>query len=281
MRDGWGLRIAAGLLVASVHGAPVTAQPRPLPLEPVEGVGAGLVTVETSVGYTHGMQFTLSGLGGDLWRLGLIRLHVGLSSIADFELSGGLRDHLTITSTTPAALSEQVHLSNPTSTGAFDDLVVGTKVRVREEQASGPGVAFDLSTRLPNAKHGSGLGQDSTDFHARLLVAKPTPVFHATVNVGLGILGDPLQGNRHVQSLLYGAELARPLTHQSMIVVGVDGRSGSSLPGLEPCAIGRGGVVWTGGAARLEVDGTVGLTIRDGNLGIAMKVIVGFHAFTP
>ena len=135
-------------------------------------------------------------------------------------MSAGLRDHLTITSTTPAVLSDQLHLSNPTATDSFDDLVVGTKVRVRDEQAGPPGVAFDVSTRLPNAKHGSGLGQDSMDFYARLLVAQPTPVVHVTINVGLGVLGDPLQGNRHVQSVLYGAELSRPLTRQLAVVVG-------------------------------------------------------------
>src|SRR5262245_16707984 len=281
MHEGCGLRIALGLILAGVHVGPATAQSRPLPLEPVPGTGAGRVMLETSVDYTPDMRFTLSGLGGDLWRLGLIRLHVGLSSIADFELSGGLRDHLTITSTTPAALSDQLHLSNPTATSSFDDLVVGTKVRVRDEQAGPKGVAFDLSTRLPNAKHGSGLGQDSMDFYARLLVEEPMPVFHVTINVGLGVLGDPLQGNRHVQSLLYGAELSRPLARQLAVVVGADGRTGPSRPGLEPRAIGRGGVAWTEGAARIEVDGTVGLTSRDGNLGVAVRAFVGFHAFTP
>jgi len=196
-------------------------------------------------------------------------------------MSAGLRDHLTITSTTPAVLSDQLHLSNPTATDSFDDLVVGTKVRVRDEQAGPPGVAFDVATRLPNAKHGSGLGQDSMDFYARLLVAQPTPVVHVTINVGLGVLGDPLQGNRHVQSVLYGAELSRPLTRQLAVVVGADGRTGPSQPGLEPRAIGRGGVAWTEGAARIEVNGTVGLTSRDGNLGVAVKAIVGLHAFTP
>jgi hypothetical protein len=272
--------IAVSFVLAIANVRPASAQPRPVPIEIVEGAGAGNVTLETSVDYTHDAQFTLSGLEGNLWRIALFRIDVGLSSIGDFEISGGFRDHLQILSKTPAALSGRLRLTNPTSTGAFDDFIVGTKIRVLRERSGMPGVAFRVATRLPNAKHPSGLGQNATDFYSSLLVSQSISTTHITGNVGVGVLGDPLRGNRHVESLLYSVELSRQVVHATLIA-GIDGRTGPMEPGLEPRAISRAGAIWTHGPTRVELDGTVGLTTRDGNVGVALTAGFTFHAFTP
>jgi hypothetical protein len=270
----------ASLILAGAPVRPAGAQQRPLPIEGVEGAGAGNVILQTGVDYTRDARFTLSGLDGQLWRVGLIRIDVGLSSIADFELSGGLRDHLKILSVTPAVLSDQLHLSDPSSTGAFDDLIVGTKIGLLHERSGLPGVAFRVATRLPNAKHPSGLGQDTSDFYSTVIVGHSVSATRITGNVGVGVLGDPLRGNRHVESLMYGVELRRPIA-RATLVAGIDGRTGPMEPGLESRAIARAGAVWTRGPARVELDGTVGLTSRDGNVGFALTAGYTFHAFSP
>ncbi len=142
-----------------------------------------------------------------------------------------------------------------------------------------PGVAFRVATRLPNAKHPSGLGQDTTDFYSSLIVGQSVSATHITGNVGVGVLGDPLRGNRHVESLSYGVEFSRPIVHATLIA-GI-GRSGPMQPGLESRAISRAGAVWTHGPTRVELDGTLGLTNRDGNVGVALTAGFTFHAFTP
>ncbi len=88
--------LAVSFILAATNIRSASAQQRPLPIEAVESAGAGNVTLQASADYTRDARFTLSGLEGNLWRLALVRIDVGLSSIADFEISGGLRDHLQI-----------------------------------------------------------------------------------------------------------------------------------------------------------------------------------------
>lgn len=271
----------AMVIALVIRAVPATAQQRPLPIESAEGVGAGNVAVSIGLDYTRDTMFTLSGLKGNLWRLALIRFDVGLSSGADFELSGGLRDHLSITSRTAGILSGQLRLSNPMATGAFDDIVVGTKIRLVEATANRPSVAVRVATRLPNAKHPSGLGQDTMDFYGAVAVSNARPQTRLTGNVGIGVLGDPLQGNRHVNSFLYGASASRQVQKHVDLVAGVDGRTGPLEPGLESRAIGRAGFGWTKGSARVELCTTLGLTRRDGNVGFALNAVFALRAFTP
>lgn len=267
------------LTIAPARGA--IAQPRPLPTAGVEGAGAGNVTLETTVDYSRDVRYTLSGLEGNLWRFGLIRIDVGLSPIADFELSGGLRDHLAITSRAPAVLSNLLQLSDPSSTGAFDDIIVATRIRLLSERPNAPGLAVRFGTRLPNAKHPSGLGQDTTDFYGSLIVGQTVSQAHVTANVGFGVLGDPLRGDRRVGSFLYGAAFGGPIASHVSLVAGADGRTGPMEPGLESRAVARAGLVFTRGPMRVELDGTRGLTVRDGRFGAALSVGYTFHAFTP
>jgi hypothetical protein len=275
-----GLFPATALIVLIVTSS-AAGQQRPLPLETPEGVGAGNVRLQAGVDYTHDARFTLSGLQGNLWRVALIGVDVGLSDIADLELSGGLRDHLGITSRTPAALSDALQLTDPTSTGAFDDIVIGTKLALLREQAGRPGVGIRVATRLPNAKHPSGLGQDTTDFFSSVIVSQSFGGTRVIGNVGLGLLGDPLQGNRRVKSLLYAVSGTRTVAAGGDAIAGVDGRTGPAEPGLESRAIARAGVARAQGAALLKAEVTFGLTSRDGNFGFAASASFTFHAFNP
>jgi hypothetical protein len=262
-----------------VLASTAAAQQRPLPTEDAVGIGGGEILVETATDYSRNVQFPLSGLAGNLWRVGLIRLQFGLSSIAEFDLSGGLRDHLFIDSSAPAPLTHLLNLSSPAATGAFDDIIVGTKVTLIPEATERPAVAIRVATRLPNSKHPSGLGQNTIDFFASALASHSIDRTRLTVNAGIGVLGDPLASNHRVNSLLYGAMVDRQVDGRFGITAGVDGRTGPNLPGLEPRAISRAGLVWTRGRARFELDGTYGLTDRDGAAGVALSAGLRFHAF--
>jgi len=255
------------------------AQPRPLPTESVEGPGAGNIALQTSVDYARDVRFTLSGLGGDLWRVGLVRIDLGLSDAASFDLNGGVRDHLTITSRTPAVFTDLLRLSNPSATGDFDDIVVGTKIRVADQGHGSPAIGVRVATRLPNAKHRSGLGQNTTDFYGSVIFERSLRAFLAIGNLGYGILGDPLDSHRTVGSFLYSVELRQQLSHSVSLVERLDGRTGPREPGLEPRSIARAGVLWTRAAWWVEIDGTVGLTERDGRVGAAATTGFVFHAF--
>ena len=260
---------------------PAAGQPRPLATESEDGVGSGNVAVTTGVDFARDARYTLSSLDGDLWRLALIRIDVGLSAIADVEISGGLRDYLTIRSRQPAVLSNVLALTDPSATSAFDDIIIGTRIRVLAERPGRLGLGLRAATRLPNAKHPSGLGQDTTDFYSSLILSGAVSATRITGAVGLGILGDPLRGNRHVHSALYGATLSHDVSSHAAVVAGIDGRTGPPEPGLESRAIARAGIAWTRSPLRVDADGTLGLTTRDGGVGFALNATLTFHAFTP
>jgi len=72
------------------------AQQRPLITADPETVGAGRILVEGGFDWAHNVEYPASGLKGDLLRVPTIGLSFGISSIAEFQIDGGLHDRLTI-----------------------------------------------------------------------------------------------------------------------------------------------------------------------------------------
>src|SRR5262249_27577587 len=153
--------------------------------------------------YAHGAHFPVSGLSGNLLRLPLIGLSIGVSSIAEVQIDGGFHNRLTVTERRPAPLASMLQVSGD-STSDVEDIVIGTKIRLVPEGTSRPAVGFRFATRLPNASNESGLGLDTTDFFASLLFAKTVESVRLVGNAGLGILGDPTDGNRQNDVVTYG-----------------------------------------------------------------------------
>ena len=95
--------LAAAVLAAFAFACPAAAQQRPLTTQDPEPVGAGRLLVEGGVDYEHDMQYPVSGLQGNLWRLPILGVSLGISSIAEFQIEGGPYDHLAITNRLPNA----------------------------------------------------------------------------------------------------------------------------------------------------------------------------------
>ena len=155
-----------------VFGASSSAfgQQRPLRTEDAETIGAGRVLVEAGVDYLQDQQYPVSGLSGNLVRVPAIGLSVGLSSLAELQIDTGV-NRLAIGRRGAAPLSSLV-TAGGASTVDVEDVVVATKIRVVPESARRPSFGLRFATRLPNASNESGLGLDTTDFLATVLVAK-------------------------------------------------------------------------------------------------------------
>ena len=83
------------LLVGSLTAAhPAFAQSRPLVTEDPETVPAGHILLEAGVDYGQDVAYPVSGLRGNLWRIGTFGLSFGVSSIAEIQIDGGLRNRL-------------------------------------------------------------------------------------------------------------------------------------------------------------------------------------------
>jgi hypothetical protein len=259
------------------------AQQRPLTTEDPEPIGAGRVLIEGGVDAAHNQQYPVSGLKGNLWRVPTVGISIGISSIAEFQIDGGLYDKLSISERRAAPLSSLLTVDG-TSTHDVEDTVVATKIRLIAESVGRPALGVRFATKLPNASNESGLGLDTTDFYMSLLGAKTVQSIRVVGNFGFAILADPTSGNRQNDVLTYGLSFARAITQQAEVVGELNGRvstrSGEAFPGTESRGILKLGARYTRGLVRLDAGTYFGLTTVDPTIGFTVGFTYVFNAFT-
>ena len=274
----WGIGISA-------TAVSVAAQQRPLVTEDPEPIGDGLVLLEAGFDHSWQQKYPVSGLSGDLLRWPLVGLSFGLGENAEVQIDGISRSSLTILERFDAPLSSMVDVPGDTSRG-FDDLVIGTKVKIVSEANRVPAVALRFATRLPNASNETGLGLDTMDFFQSLLVAKTVQSVRVVGNVGMGILSDPIRGDRQNDVLTLGVSVARALTDQAEVVGEVNGRV-STRRGVPPPGTGSRGTMtiglrYTRGTVRIDGGLFAGLTTLDSRVGATAGMTWVFESFlTP
>jgi hypothetical protein len=279
-RPGWVI-LALGLAVAS----PASAQQRPLVTEDPEVIGAGLILLEGGFDYSRDILFPVSGLQGNLLRAPTLGVSLGISSIAELQIDGGLYNRLSVThrGVGPAPLASQLNFTGD-KTHAVEDIVVATKIRLVGETPGHPAFGVRFATRLPNASNESGLGLDTTDFHAQVLVGKTVRSIRVVGNFGLGILGDPTRGDNQNDVLDYGVSVARAVREGLEVVGELNGRantrSGTPPVGTESRAVMRVGGRFTRGTVRLDAGILLGVTSRDPGFGITAGATYVFKGFT-
>jgi hypothetical protein len=260
-----------------------SAQQRPLVTEDPETIGAGRVLAEAGFDVGRGVGYPASGLEGNLLRVPLLGASIGVSSIAEIQIDGGLYNRLSITERNVAPLSAMVTATGE-STSSVEDWSIGMKIRLASETASRPAFGFRFATRLPNASNESGLGLDTTDFFASFLGAKTVRSVRVVANVGVGILGDPTRGDRQNDVVTYGFSLARALTNAAEVVGEINGRldtrEGAPPPGTESRGQIRLGARYTIGGWRGDVALLFGVTSRDPSVGVAAGFTYVFNAFS-
>ena len=272
------LTMTAGVLMSQS----AYAQSRPLVTEDPETVPSGHMLVETGVDYQHQVFYPASGLTGNLWRIGTLGLSFGVSPIAEIQFDGGVHNHLSITKFEPAPLSSMLTVIGD-STGDFEDITIGTKVRFMKETAGRPAMAVRFWTRLPNASNESGLGLDTTDFNFNLNIGKTVRSTRVVGNIGFGILGDAVRGDSQNDVLNYGISLARAMRQDVEIVFEINGRAstraGVPPPGTETRSAIRVGGRFTHGPVRIDAALILGITTFDPTWGFTTGLTWVFKAF--
>jgi hypothetical protein len=275
----------AALAACVLTAIPAAAQQRPLVTEDPEVIGAGLILLEGGFDFARDVRYPASGLQGNLLRAPTLGVSFGISSIAELQLDGGLYNRLNIThrGVGPAPLAGQLNFTGDT-THAVEDIVLATKIRVLGETPSRPAFGLRFATKLPNASNESGLGLDTTDFHAQILVGKTVQSIRIVGNVGLGILGDPTRGDNQNDVLDYGVSVARAVREGLEVVGELNGRAstrGGTAPiGTESRSTMRVGGRFTRGTVRLDAAILVGLTSRDPGIGLTAGATYVFKGFT-
>jgi hypothetical protein len=275
--------IVCAVLMLAFGATRASAQSRPLATEDPEVVGPGQILFEAGLDYGQDIFYPASGLRGNLWRVGTFGFNVGVSSIAEIQLKGGLHDQLSITSLTPAPLSSMLTI-NGDSTGDFPDAMIGAKVRFSPETATRPAMSVKFMTRLPNEGNESGLGLDTFDFNFNVLVAKTIQTARIAGNVGFGILADPVRGDNQNDVLNYGFSVAKSVQTGVELVAEINGRQSTraNTPpiGTESRSIMRVGARYTQGPVRVDAAFLAGITERDQSWGFTAGVTWVFKAFT-
>ena len=271
------------LLVCGVLARPALAQSRPLVTEDPETVPAGNLLLEAGIDHARDAVYPVSGLRGNLWRLGTFGLSIGVSSIAEVQIDGGLMNRLTIVEDDPLApLASMLDVTGD-STQDIEDLSIGAKVRFVQESANRPAVAIRFWTRLPNAGNESGLGLDTTDFHFGLAIGKTVQSVRVVGNLGFGILADPVRGDRQNDVLDYGFSVARAVRQGVELVGEINGRhntrSGTPPIGTDSLSTMRVGARFTQGPVRVDGALTIGVTERDPSWGFSTGMTWVFRGF--
>jgi hypothetical protein len=262
--------------------APVFAQQRPLQTEDPETIGAGRILIEGGVDYERDVVFPLSGLRGNLFSVPTLGVSIGISSIAEIQLDGGLYQKLSITEQIPGApFSALLDLDGDT-TSDVDDLQIGAKVRFLSETPGRPAMGVRFSTRLPNASNESGLGKDMQDFSASLVFGKTIQSVRIVGNIGMQILGNPTLPASQDDLLAYSLSVARAISPSAEIVGEFIGRANFGeivTPGAEDRGLMRFGARYTTNGVRLDAGILLGLSPRDPEFGVTGGFTWVFDAF--
>ena len=274
-------RLFAILFAMTTCASAAYAQQRPLVTEDPETIGAGLVLLEGGIDSLHDVSYPASGLRGNLLRLPTLGLSFGISSIAELQIDGGLYNRLSIKSQKDAPLSDLLNFSGD-STHDVEDIVVATKIRVIAEAPSHPSFGVRFATKLPNASNESGLGLDTTDFSASVLIGKTMQSIRFVGNAGLGILADPVDGNRQNDVFTYGLSVARAVRQGLEVVGEINGRASArdNPPvGTESRGAMRLGGRFTKKTVRIDAGFIFGMTSRDPSIGLTIGATWVFKGF--
>ncbi len=257
---------------------PVWAQQRPLRTDDAQLVATGRIRTEFGLEFLQKQRYSLSGLEGDLTRLGVASIHVGVGEYAEFQISGVFQDFLSVSSTTTPAPFPPSFSGN--STNDFGDLILASKLRLAGEKAMRPAFAFKFAVELPNAKHPSGLGTDETEFYASVLMSKHIGRAEVLGNVGFAILQNPVVIGRQTDPITYGLAFIYPINKTINLVGEINGRQGPpNRIGNENQSVVRGGLQIRTGSIRWDVAGIAGLQDFDPASGVTIGVTYEFQAF--
>jgi hypothetical protein len=272
------IRLRAAFLGAALLALPAAAgaQQRPLETDDAELLPVGRVRSGLGFELLQNRRYSLSGLEGDLARLGISNLQIGVGEYAEFQLSCVIRDYLSVKRRTAAVIPPTF---SGDSTSDFGDLVLATKLRLATEKGSRPALAFKFAVELPNASNESGLGNDVTNFFAGMLLAKRVGRARLLGNFGLAILGSPVTANSQSDMFTYGAAVVVPVHNRVSLVADVSGREGTQRIGNEPRGQARFGARIRAAGLLWDVAALAGLHRFDARSGVALGVTYELQAF--
>ena len=277
--------LCIGLLLALSATARAQQQQRPLVTEDVEIVKPGSARFDFGFDFIQNKDLTLSGLNGDLTRVGVVTLTFGLAPNVEFEAGGVMQNYLSINRQFQAA-PFLLDLSQGTnSTHDTGDFFLAAKFKLRNEGKRTPAVGFRFGAELPNSNQTRGIGVNQTNFFATTLAGKHFgKKLYVYGNLGLGILTAPLDRFTQNDVLLYGLAATYGVNERLTLVGEVNGRYSTrkNAPrGTESDGATRFGARIRAGGLLWDIAGIKGLHKYSERSGLTFGVTYQVDAFTP
>lgn len=216
-------RLVSGLLLSMSLAAPLASQssvPDPIVTRPVETLGAGnwdFFLGAGAAGDAIPAPLLAAPIEGDLLQAPILRFAYGLGRIAQIEVEWPGWQWLDTHSAVNGGSIE--------NSSELSDLRFWTQISFRhpDEHPRGPGLGLRIGLKAPNASDQEGLGTDETDLFASFLLQQGLGSSLLMLNLGLGVLGDPVQESEQVDVVTYGIALRVPVASSSHLYMEVAG----------------------------------------------------------
>jgi len=256
----------------------VSAQQRPLITEDVDIIPPGTLRIEGGLDFMQGVKFPVSGINGDLTRVGVIGVNIGMGPNVEFQIEGVAQNVLSINSRGVSAIPLSL-TPGAISTNDTGDFTLWAKFKLRNETSRGPSLGFRFGVALPNSSQGTGIGLNQTNAYGQILVGKkfgPEGRLNTFGNLGVAILTAPTQQFSQNDVVTYGVAGIFRINKQFSLAGEVNGRAntrpGSGPLGTESQSEARLGMQIRASGLRFDFAGIKGLTNLSPNSGFTVGV---------
>ena len=272
-------RLVIALVCALVLAATAQAQQRPLITEDVDVLEPGTLRIEAGIDFLQNAKFPASGLTGDLTRIGVIGINIGLSPNVEFQIEGVAQNFLSINSATANPAIQRGFAPGSNSANDTGDFTLATKIKLRRESRLGPSLGFRFGVELPNSNETRGIGVNQTNAFGTILVGKKfgrDGRLNTFGNLGIGILTAPTQFFTQNDVLLYGVAGIFRIDRRINLAGEIQGRAntrrGRAPLGTEPLSEARLGLQVKATGLRFDFAGVAGLTDFSPRSGVTFGV---------
>jgi hypothetical protein len=234
--------------------------------------------IEAGIDFLQGAKFPVSGINGDLTRVGVIGVSFGMGPNVEFQIEGVAQNFVSINSRGTSAIPLSLAAS-ANSTHDTGDFTLWAKFKLRNETRHAPSLGFRFGVQLPNSNQARGIGLNQTNAYGSVLVGKKFGQdgrFNTFGNLGIAILTAPTQLFSQNDVLTYGMAGIFRLNKQFSLAGEVNGRAntrpGNGPLGTESQAEARLGMQIRASGLRFDFAGIKGLTSFTHNSGVTLGV---------
>ena len=275
------------VLTATFAASP---QQRPLITDDIDITPSGTIEIGAGVDFFQNAKFPLSGIRGDLTRVGDIRIRQGFAANVELQIEGTIQQYVAINSRSLSPIPLTV---TGNSTNDYDDFIISAKIKLRNETKHLPALGLKFGYQMPNTDQAKGIGTNQINIFTKIILQKKfgdvvggTAKFNSYGNIGLGIMTAPLERFTQNDVFLYGLAGIYRLTDNINIASEVNGRmntrGGGAPLGTESVGQFRIGAQIKASGLRFDTAAAFGLTKFSPRTGVTFGVTYQSRTiFTP